>query len=305
MTDAALAVIVIEPARAPVMLADAIPPDATAVPRPVTVPAPLVFANVTTVVLSPLTRLPAPSRSSAVSVREEPEARPAVELVKARWAGAPGPIVNVVVPEVREPAEAVIVTGPASTPVTAVVATPPDAVAEPSPVTVPAPAVFANVTLVALSVISTFPNASRTSTFSCREAPDATLAVELVKVRWSASAGLTVSAFESTAIAPVPPLPLVSALVARSVLASAELSIRRLAKTATPFTAATVAVPCSVPLPLCRLIVMLALASGPVVTVLPLGSLTTTVGCVKKAEPAVAPPGCDEKTRWSATSTAL
>ena len=156
-----------------------------------------------------------------------------------------------------------------------------------------------------LSFVSTFPNASRTSTVRFRAAPDARLPVELIKVRWSAGAGLTVNEFESTAIVPVPPPLLRSALVARSVFASAALSSRRLVKTATPFTAATVVVPCNVPVPLCTLIVMFALASGPVVTVLPLASLTTTMGCVKNAEPAVAPAGCMEKTRWSATSTAL
>ena len=150
---------------------------------------------------------------------------------------------NVVAAFVRDVAEAVIVIGPASAPVTDVVATPPEAVAEPSPLTVPVPAVFANVTLVVLSLVSTFPNASRTSTVRFRAAPDARLPVELVKVRWSAGAGLTVNEFESTAIVPVPPPLLRSALVARSVFASAALSSRRFVKTATPFTAATVVVP--------------------------------------------------------------
>src|SRR5262249_7193334 len=44
------------------------------VPRPVTVPTPAVFAKLTTVELSPVSRLPPASRISAVSVFAEPEA---------------------------------------------------------------------------------------------------------------------------------------------------------------------------------------------------------------------------------------
>ncbi len=55
-----------------------------AAPRPVTVPAPAVLANVTEVELSPVTTLFAASRTSAVSVRAEPEVRLAVELVTVR-----------------------------------------------------------------------------------------------------------------------------------------------------------------------------------------------------------------------------
>ena len=63
-------------------VSEAMPPEAVAVPSPVTVPEPAVFANVTTVVLSPLSRLPAASRIWTVSVRVVPAARSAVELVK-------------------------------------------------------------------------------------------------------------------------------------------------------------------------------------------------------------------------------
>src|SRR4051794_22151579 len=63
----ALAVIVTDPAVAPVTVFCAIPPVAVAVPSPVTAPLPAVFANVTTVELSEPTRLSFASRISTVS----------------------------------------------------------------------------------------------------------------------------------------------------------------------------------------------------------------------------------------------
>ncbi len=174
------AVIVIEPATEPVTAFDATPEAAVAAPRPVTVPTPAVFANVTEVELSLVRTLFAASRTSAVSVRAEPEARLAVELVKVRWSAAPGSIVKVVVPEVSPPAEAVTVIEPASTAVTGSEATPDEAVAAPRPVTVPAPAVFANVTTVELSIVRRLSLASLTSAVSVRAAPEVRLAVELV-----------------------------------------------------------------------------------------------------------------------------
>src|SRR2546421_97813 len=60
------------------------PPDAVAVPSPVTLPVPPVFAKLPEVVLSPVSRLPAASRTSTVSVRVAPEERSAAELVKVR-----------------------------------------------------------------------------------------------------------------------------------------------------------------------------------------------------------------------------
>src|SRR5712692_966447 len=196
VTEVADALIVIGPARAPVTLLETTPPEAVAVPRPVTVPAPLVFANVTTVPLSLATRLPPASRISTVSVRVFPEARSVVELMKARWSAAPATTVNVVESEVSELAVAVIVIEPASPLVTVCDATPPDAVAVPSPVMVPAPPVFANVTAVVLSPATRLPPASRTSAVTVRVVPDLTLAVELVKVRWSAEPATTVNVFE-------------------------------------------------------------------------------------------------------------
>ena len=79
-----MAVIVIEPASLPVTACDATPPDAVAVPSPSTLPAPPVFVNVTVVELSPVSRLPAASRISAVRPRFVPAARSAVELVNVR-----------------------------------------------------------------------------------------------------------------------------------------------------------------------------------------------------------------------------
>ena len=75
------AVTVSEPTVWPVTEREATPPVAVAVPRPLTVPAPAVLAKATTVVLSAVSRLPAASRSSAVSVFVAPEATLAVSLV--------------------------------------------------------------------------------------------------------------------------------------------------------------------------------------------------------------------------------
>ncbi len=58
--------------------------------------------------------------------------------------------------------------------------------------TVPAPAVLANVTEVELSLVTTLFAASRTSAVRVRALPEARLAVELVRVRWSAAPGSTV-----------------------------------------------------------------------------------------------------------------
>ncbi len=163
---------VIEPAVCAVTFFEAMPLDAVAAPRPVTVPVPAVFAKVTEVVLSPVRTLLAASRTSAVSVRAPPELRFAVELVMVRWSAAPGSMVKVVVPEVRPAAEAVIVIEPAVCPVTALEAMPLAAVAAPSPVTVPVPAVFAKVTEVVLSPVRTLLAASRTSAVSVRAPPE-------------------------------------------------------------------------------------------------------------------------------------
>src|SRR5207248_2470421 len=137
------AVIVIEPAVPPVTPSDAMPAAAVALPSPVTDPEPDVFANVTEVELSDVTTLSAASCTSAVRVRDEPDARLAVDEVTTSFVALPGVTVKVVVPDVRPVALAVTVIEPATAPVTLFEATPLDAVAVPSPVTVPEPAVFA------------------------------------------------------------------------------------------------------------------------------------------------------------------
>ena len=82
---AAVAWIVIEPARSPVTVFDATPEAAVAAPRPVTVPAPAVLAKVTAVELSPRDEVVRRRRGSRRSAsRAEPEARLAVELVTVR-----------------------------------------------------------------------------------------------------------------------------------------------------------------------------------------------------------------------------
>ena len=72
---------------------------------------------------------------------------------------------------------------------------------------VPAPAVFAKVTTVALSELSRLPFASRISAVRALAAPEATLAVLLAKVRWSAAPGVNVTP-EVCVIATAPTLPL-------------------------------------------------------------------------------------------------
>ena len=84
-----MASIVTEPTRAPVIVFVAIPAVAVALPVPVTVPAPEALVNATTVLLSPVTVLPAASWTVAVSTRVAPEARSAVEPVSAIWLAAP------------------------------------------------------------------------------------------------------------------------------------------------------------------------------------------------------------------------
>src|SRR6266545_1048917 len=207
MSEVALAVIVIEPASAHVTVLVTMPADAVAEPRPVTVPAPLVFANVTEVVLSPVSRLPAASRTSTVRSRVAPEVRSEVALVNVRWSAGPTTTVKVVESPVRPPAVTPIVIEPASAPVTVFVAMPAEAVAEPSPVTVPVPAVFANATEVELSPVSRLPAASRTSTVRSRVEPAARFEVALVKVRWSAAPATIVKDVEAPvrppAVAPI------------------------------------------------------------------------------------------------------
>ena len=79
----AVASIVTEPTRTPVIVLVATPEAAVAVPVPLTVPAPDCLAKLTTVVLSEVTVLPAASWIVAVSTRVAPEVRFVVAPVSA------------------------------------------------------------------------------------------------------------------------------------------------------------------------------------------------------------------------------
>ena len=79
VSPAAVASIVTEPASTPVIVFEATPATAVALPVPVTVPAPEALAKATTVELSEVTVLPAASWIVAVSTRVVPEVRFAVE----------------------------------------------------------------------------------------------------------------------------------------------------------------------------------------------------------------------------------
>ena len=195
----AVAPSVIEPASWPVTGFEATPLTAVAAARPVTVPVPAVFANATEVELSPVTRLSAASRISAVSVRAAPETRFEVALVTATWSAGPGTIVKLVALAVSPVAVAWIVTPPTVWPVTVFEATPLEAVAAPSPVTVPEPLVWAKETEVELSAVTRLPAASRTSAVSVRVVPEARLPVPLVTVTWSAAPGTTAKVVEPEA----------------------------------------------------------------------------------------------------------
>jgi hypothetical protein len=172
------AVIVTGPAVAPETVFDATPPEAVAVPSPVTEPAPDVCAKVTTVELSLVTRLLPASRTAIVNDFVAPDATPVVDDVNESFVAAPTVTVNELASDVRPEADAVIVTGPAVAPVTVFDATPPEAVAVPSPVTEPAPDVCPKVTTVELSEVSRLLFASRTSTVNDFVAPDATELVD-------------------------------------------------------------------------------------------------------------------------------
>ena len=73
-----------EPARTPVTVLVATPLVTVSVPRPLTLPAPVVWANVMTVELSVVTVLPAASWIVAVRTRGAPEVRP-VAPPRAIW----------------------------------------------------------------------------------------------------------------------------------------------------------------------------------------------------------------------------
>jgi hypothetical protein len=76
--------ILIEPAPVALTALDATPAEVVLVPRPDTVPAPAALAKVTVRPESVVTLFSYASRTSTVSVREEPTASEAVELVNLR-----------------------------------------------------------------------------------------------------------------------------------------------------------------------------------------------------------------------------
>ena len=86
---AAVASIVTEPTRAPVIVLVATPAVAVAVPVPVTVPAPDCLAKVMTVLLSAVTVFPAASRIVAVRARVAPETRLTVDPLRSIAAAGP------------------------------------------------------------------------------------------------------------------------------------------------------------------------------------------------------------------------
>jgi hypothetical protein len=98
--------------------------------------------------------------------------------------------VKVVVTDVSPVADAVSVIEPAAVPVTVSLAMPALAVGLPSPLTVPVPPVLANVTTVALSVVTTFWFASRISAVMARVPPELRFAVEEVIARCVAAPGV-------------------------------------------------------------------------------------------------------------------
>jgi hypothetical protein len=185
---------VIDPGEPPVTLFEAIPEaEVTVAGRPVTVPAPLSFLNKTEW-LEELTMLPAASSIVAVSVRGAPDVRFVVELEKTSFLAAPGTTANVVVAEVSPLAVARIVIEPAMAPAMCSKALWDEDVTVPSPVTVPMPSVFANVTEWLPPEVTRLPAASSIVTFSCRDAPEASAAVELAYTSFAGAPGLTLNA---------------------------------------------------------------------------------------------------------------
>ena len=178
VSPVAAASIVTDPIRTPVIVFVANPPAAVAVPVPVTVPAPDCLAKLTTLVLSEVTVFPAASWIVAVSTRVEPEARFAVEPVRATWVAAPWTTVNEPSTPVLSPvAVASMTTGPTRAPVIVLVATPAVTVAVPVPVTLPVPDCLAKLTTVVLSEVTVFPAVSWIVAVRTRVAPEVRVVV--------------------------------------------------------------------------------------------------------------------------------
>ena len=178
VSPAAVASIVTEPTRAPVIVLVATPAAAVALPVPVTVPAPEAFAKATTVVLSEVTVLPAASWIVAVRTRVAPEVRLVVEPVRRSGGGAvddgegaegaggePGRG-GFHRDRADEGAGDRLGGDAAAT-----------AVALPVPVTVPAPDCLAKATTVELSEVTVLPAASWIVAVRTRVAPEVRLVV--------------------------------------------------------------------------------------------------------------------------------
>ena len=182
VSPAAVASIVTEPTRTPVIVFVATPFAAVALPLPLTVPAPEAFAKATTVELSAVTVFPAASWIVAVRTRFAPEARSAVEPESAICVAALWTTVKLRLSETRPVAVPSSVIEPASTPVTVFEATPAAAVSVPRPETVPAPEALANVITVELSFVIGLPAMSRTVAVTTRVAPDVRSAIDALTV---------------------------------------------------------------------------------------------------------------------------
>ena len=263
---AAVASIVTEPTRAPVIVLVATPLAAVAVPVPVTVPAPDCLPNVTTVVLSPVTVLPAASWIVAVSTRVAPEVRLVVAPVSAIWAAGPWTTVKAPrLPVVSPAAVASIVTEPTRAPVIVLVATPLLAVAVPVPVTVPAPDCLAKVMTVVLSLVTVLPAASWIVAVRTRLVPETRLVVAPVRTMSAAAPWTTVKAPRAPEVSPAA----VASMVTEPTSAPVIVFV------ATPLVAVAVPVPVTVPAPDCLAKVTTVVLSA--VTVLPAASWIVAV----------------------------
>ena len=176
---AAVASIVTVPASAPVIVLVATPPEAVALPVPLTVPVPDALANAITVVLSEVTVFPAASLTVAVSTRVVPEARSAVDPLRTMSAAAPWTTVKAPrVPVVRPAAVASIVTEPVRTPVIVLVATPRRGGGVAGAADRARAGALANAITVELSEVTVLPAASWIVAVSRRVVPEVRFAVD-------------------------------------------------------------------------------------------------------------------------------
>ena len=267
------------PARLPVIVSVAIPATAWAALRPVTEPAPVVCANVMLSVASGpvVTVLPAASSIVAVNVRvvrrREIRGR-AREHDLGCGAGDDGERLGVGVG--RAAVDGPVgwrVTVPASVPVIVSCATPSTAATVLRPVTVPVPAVCAKVIMSVASapVVIVLPAASSIVAVNVRVVADARFAVEPESTIWVAVPNVIVKVWVLELVRPGP----LTVALAWSVTVPASVPV--IVSCATPPTAATVLRPVTVPAPVVCAKVIMSVASGPVVTVLPAASSIVAV----------------------------